>query len=247
MAFMICMNCFRITPLLAVLLLSACAQNPSPPPSPTPPPVVAEPAVPAPAPGPTAAERREYVVRSLLAQAEAALEADKLLQPLASNAYDRFQAVLLLQPDNQQAQSGLKQIAARYVQLSRDALGHSKIIIAREYARNAAQVDPQSPLLAELQVAIEHAAAQQAKAPSELEFPLALQALNQRDVQKLPVLEELVTRVKQTDETLLIVARNDAEGRWLYQQLRSFAGGYRIRGDIKVGPQPHIVVLPPIE
>ncbi|MYM63279.1 N-acetylglucosaminyltransferase [Pseudomaricurvus sp. HS19] len=187
------------------------------------------------------------VVRSLLAQGEAALEADKLLQPEANNAFDRFQAVLLLQPDNQQAQSGLKQISARYAQLARDALAHSKLTIAREYARSAELVDPDSPLLPELQVAIARAAAQQARATKELEFPLALTALNQRDAEQLPVLAELVARVRESHESLLIVARNDAEGRWVYQQLRNYAEGYRIRGDIKVGPQPHIVVLPPID
>lgn len=64
-------------------------------------------------------------VEQLLAEAELALEVDRLTTPPGDNAYDRFQAVLVLQPDNQQAQRGLEKIQQRY-------LGFVKSLIERK-------------------------------------------------------------------------------------------------------------------
>lgn len=54
-------------------------------------------------------------VEQLLSEAETALAVDRLTTPPGDNAYDRFMAVLALQPDNQQALDGVEKIRQRYL------------------------------------------------------------------------------------------------------------------------------------
>ncbi len=89
-------------------------------------------------------------VRQLLSDAEAALASNKLTTPLHDNAFDRFQAVLLLRPNNQQAKTGLQQIFARYAALTRSALASSQLHQAREYIERAKFVDKNSPEISQL-------------------------------------------------------------------------------------------------
>ncbi|NIB39040.1 N-acetylglucosaminyltransferase [Pseudomaricurvus alkylphenolicus] len=184
-------------------------------------------------------------VRRLLAEAEAALSDDRLMTPANNNAYDRYQAVLLLQPNHPQARSGLQQILIRYLQLARASLGRSQLKQAEIYADRARRIDRHNPLLQEFDQQLQRQR-QHLEAAGEGEFPLDAGAVSRRSDELLPVLAEIVGRLRRTDETVLIVARTDADGRWLYKQMKKAAAGYRIRGDIKTGPQPKILVLAPI-
>lgn len=186
-------------------------------------------------------------VERLLWQAERALSADRLMSPDHDNAYDRYRAVLLLRPASAQARSGLQQVLIRYIQLGRQALAHSQLPLAREYVARAALVDADNALLKEFRVALAQAQARNVNDSAANEFPLEQEALDRRDSESLAVIERVAHRVKVSDEALLIIARNDAEGRWVYQQMRKAAEGYRIRGDIQIGAAPKIVVYPPIQ
>lgn len=240
------------------LLLSACmTQEPAPQ-------VVApvQPAVEVVRPAPPTIEQR---VSLLLRQAERALYNDRLLLPADDNAYDRFQAVLRLQPDNIQAKTGLQMIAMRYIEMGRTALRHSRLDEARTYARRARQVAADNPLLREFEQALADAQRHQmqaavaapraqsadtgagsAQAPSDNEYPLSVAMLSKRGDEIKAVLGQIAERLKRSDEVILIVARSDEEGRWLYREMKQAAEGYRIRGDIKVGSPPRVVVYPPI-
>ncbi len=202
----------------------------------------------------------EWRIMELLRDAERALQRDRLMLPERDNAYDRFNAVLKLQPDNQQARQGLQAIVVRYVQLGRDALAASRLSSARHYAARAALVDADNPLLQEfdrsLQVAAERQTRSSTIAPLDsdegdtvagVEYPLDPTALTKKADAILQLLADIAQRVTVSDETVLLVARNDAEGRWLYQQMKKAAAGYRIRGDIQIGPIPKVVLYPPIQ
>ncbi len=185
-------------------------------------------------------------IQSMLQRAEFQLGRDRLMTPARDSAYGYYQAVLRLEPDNQQAKSGLQSIVIRYIQLARDALAHSKLGLAEQYYDHAKRMAPRNPLLAEFEAALQQAQEKKTDLAEQSEFVLDRQALAQRQTQIVELLQQVATRVKTSDESVLIVARNDAEGRWLYQQMRKAAEGYRIRGDIKVGPEPKIVLHPPI-
>ena len=79
------------------------------------------------------------------------------------------------------------------------------------------------------------------------EFPLAEAALTAQSADVVDYLQAIARRARQEDESLLIVARSDAEGRWIYQQMRQAVQGYRLRGDIKLGKRPKVLLLPPID
>lgn len=185
-------------------------------------------------------------IQTMLQRAELQLGRDRLTTPARDSAYGYYQAVLRLDPSNQQAKSGLQLIVIRYIQLARDALAHSKLELAKQYYAHAKRMAPRNPLLAEFENALLQVQEKTTALAEQSEFVLDRQALAQRQTQIVDLLQRVATRVKVSDESVLIIARTDAEGRWLYQQMRKAAEGYRIRGDIKVGLEPKIVLHPPI-
>jgi hypothetical protein len=56
-------------------------------------------------------------------------------------------------------------------------------------------------------------------------------------------LRNLAKRVAASNELLIINARNDAEGRWIYKTMKDAAGA-RLRGDIKISSTPSIQLHP---
>lgn len=216
-------------------------------------------AAPAPAetpPAPDTAFARHTVdddVRELLKAAEAALAADRLTTPIHDNAFDRFQAVLLLRPGNEQAESGLQQIFARYVGMVRGALAAGNLDSARVLMERARLVNRDNPMLADLEVEMDAVRQQLARTAEktdvadEKEILLNVENLDRRSEAVVAKLQKLASQVKETDETLLIVARNDAEGRWIYQRMSEGVPHYRLRGDIQLGRIPKILLLPPID
>jgi hypothetical protein len=196
-----------------------------------------------------AAVEKQLVITGLLAQAERDVLADRLMSPYGNNAYDRFQGVLKLQPENAQAKSGLQLIILRYVTLAREALKRDKPARAKTLLAAAQRINGQNPLLSELQAAVDETISRQARLKgmdSDNEFILSRRDLNVRSDALKSLLRSLAQRIQQSDESVLIVARNDLEGRWLYQQLRLAATGYRVRGNIRVAAEPKIVLLPPL-
>lgn len=189
--------------------------------------------------------RRERIER-LLAAAENALAAGRLTLPLADNACDRYRAVLLLQPDNQQAQSGLDLIAVRYLQMARDSISRSQWADAQTFIDRAGDVNAQNPLLREVINELKLAKAAQMASHAGDHYLLDVDQLNSKSEALVELLNQIATRVRESDESLVIEARTDGEGRWLYKQMKQAASGYRIRGDIKVGAQPKIIILPPL-
>ncbi|HMY39697.1 MAG TPA: hypothetical protein PK011_10250, partial [Marinagarivorans sp.] len=56
-------------------------------------------------------------------------------------------------------------------------------------------------------------------------------------------LRNLAKRVAVSNELLIINARSDAEGRWIYKTMKDAAGA-RLRGDIKISSTPSIQLHP---
>lgn len=64
----------------------------------------------------------ENEIRELLDAGQAALKLDRLQTPKNDNAVDRFQAVLALQPDNEEALLGIQQVQQRYLSFIRSVI-----------------------------------------------------------------------------------------------------------------------------
>lgn len=229
--------CYRGALLLLMIPLSAC-ESPAP--------VKPEPPAQVPTPAPSQHQRQRALIADLLYAGDRALAADRLLQPLEDNAYDRFRAVLLMEHDNAMARSGLQAIVLRYLDLARMAAARSEYYQALAHIGLAEEVEPGNPLVEELRDSIREQMQQHHRAAADraAEHSLDPQLLSQRAEPMVTLLGEIAREVRAKGEFILIVARTDAEGRWIYQQMRDAVPDFLLRGDIIIGAPPRIQRLP---
>ncbi|HEY7885391.1 MAG TPA: N-acetylglucosaminyltransferase [Cellvibrionaceae bacterium] len=221
------MSGLRAALVLAALLVSACVQAPRQAESESSV-DVKEPAIRLPT--------REEHIQTLLYRADTALSKGRLLSPDYDNAYDRYAAVRLMEPNNTEARSGLQAIVLRYLDMARDAAQRSRFSEADSYLNRAAQILPDDPAVMQL-VAEERAAVK--TRPEEIatgdRYLLDVAALRAESETAIDFLSAIAQQARTRDQMVLIVAPSDAQGRWIYQQMREAVRGYRLRGDIRVG------------
>jgi hypothetical protein len=82
--------------------------------------------------------------------------------------------------------------------------------------------------------------------PLQTVFNLNPADLSARNEHVKSQLAALAKRVQTSKEYVLIYARNDAEGRWVYQQMRKASANYRLRGNIKQHQKPRVVLDAPL-
>ena len=211
---------------------------------------------------------RPSIEERLLMRAEKAFREGRLLparsgQSQVNNAYDQFHSVLLINAGNTRAQSGLQAILLNYSSQVRRALSINRFDLAKKSLAAVELYYPANALLMDLKGMIreqEEASRRQdeanvkvnnlpASVPEKLEFEditLEKSALSQKDAKTVKLLEEIALRLKRTDESIMIFARNDSEGRWIYKQMKNAVKGYRVRGDIRYSKSPKIRILPPL-
>lgn len=174
--------------------------------------------------------------------------------PAHDNAYDRFRAVQLLDAGNQQALAGLHSILLVYVDRIQQSIGAGRLHAAAADLRQAEQLFPGAELLPPLRAELARrskSSAVTAKAPIPADgrerVVLPAQPLRDKTEDVKQLLVRLANRVRESDESILIYARTDAEGRWIYKTMKDAVGDYRIRGDIRINRQPAIELLSPLE
>lgn len=185
---------------------------------------------------PVVVQKPDQLVKALV-NAQRALERDNLMKPVGSSAFDWYKAALRINPDSAEAHWGMRQISARYLELAKQAFvaGNDQ---RAELMLSRAQRIAASP--ADLQ-AIRDEYASSVVADNAVELPLRdLTARNQKIKDRLA---SLAVQARDLPSRLLIVARNDAEGRWIYQQMRTSVDGVRLRGNIEIGSVPRVVLL----
>jgi len=88
---------------------------------------------------------------ALLQQCEVHFKANRLTTGKGGTAYDCYNQVLVLQPNNAQAKQGKVKIEARYQQWAENALKKGKLSGARQYIKRLNKINPNSQALAKLQ------------------------------------------------------------------------------------------------
>lgn len=192
---------------------------------------------------------RERLIARLLSDADYALSRNQLLTPVEDNAFDRYQSVLIMDPLNTRAKAGLRAVSLRYVELARNSMARGQFALAQSYLNNAASIDPSSQLVAEARQQLrKHMAARPAPAPVYTAKPgehlLDAQALARKSPEILAQLTKLAHKARDTGEMVIIHARNDAEGRWIYSQMRDALEDFLLRGDIRISTRPRIQFVP---
>ncbi len=231
--------------LAALLLISGCQSGQLPSPSTRQAPIQDKQPVKA---EQSAAERRAQVLKQWLERADKALEDDRLLTPESDNAFERYQAVLYLDPENERARTGLQAIVLRYLDLARSAARRGALSQAREMLERAQLVDPGNILVEEMKAELNQARERWRQRGPLAErgdtYLLDPRRLSEKAPDLVQKLRQLAARLPETGEFVLIVARTDSEARWIYRQLQEAVPGYRVRGNIQLGSPPSIRLLP---
>jgi hypothetical protein len=234
----ICINMRRACSAAAWLLcLTACQTTPAPDatiPSPDAAAVTAPPPPPAP-PAPSIDEDR---LDALLDAGDQALADERLLTPIDDCAYDYYRAALLVAPDHPAPLHGLGLVADRYIALADQAAQRGQYALAASMLERARIVDATRPGIAETEAMIELRSSAKRQATA-----LDANQLTQHDPAVAQQLERLGARAKAADAWVVIRARNDAEGRWIYQQMANGPGERRIRAELTLGSPPGVELL----
>ena len=198
------------------------------------------------APAPVELTPQQKIVHRLLAEADYCLSRNQLLNPIADNAQDRYRSVLLMEPENERAKLGLQAIALRFVDLAQTAAKRGNLSEANTMIKYAKSID-NNPVV---QDAANSLRKQLVNIPPAIayvagagEIVLDAKMLLSKDPQLTTHLTSVAHKAKQTDQFVLIIARNDTEGRWVYQQLRNAVPGYLVRGDIRIGSPARVKLV----
>ena len=87
----------------------------------------------------TASDRIKII--GLVKNAKLALEENRLMSPAGDNAYDRYRTLAKLDPSDQRASVGLREIAMRYVGMAERAIEKGDLGQARTYVERARKAD----------------------------------------------------------------------------------------------------------
>jgi len=191
---------------------------------------------------------QQKAINSLLSEADYCLSQNKLLNPIADNAHDRYRSVLLMDPENERAKVGLQTISLHLVELARTAARRGDVREAQTMIKYARGVD-NNPVVQDaaetLRKQLGSISTQAAKpyTPGEGEVVLDAKLLQAKDSQIINQLVGVAQKAKQTDQFVLITARTDPEGRFIYQLLRNAVPGYLVRGDIKIGSPARVKLV----
>jgi hypothetical protein len=179
----------------------------------------------------------QLTVHELLYRAEVALSKDRLKVPKADNAFDWYLKVLTRNPLHQEARQGLDRISARYLKLAEQAMLAGEQGRAEVFIQRALSVTATPDQVKKLREGY--------RAPQFGDNEHLLDAVNlsKRNTNVQECLIELANLAQQANSRLLIVARNDSEGRWIYSQMRAGVSGYRLRGNIEIGRVPRVVLI----
>ena len=164
------------------------------------------------------------------------------------NAFDSFRSVLQLNPDNKAAKAGLDNLVLNASEAIRQYLRKGQVDRAQKALQRYVAYLGENPVFRDLehQIRVTNEKKQiSVSKNSETVLLLPPSPLSQRADAIQTLLSTVAVRIKKTGESIIIFARTDAEGRWIYKQIK-IASGILVRGDIKLSQQPRIEFLPPI-
>jgi len=204
--------------------------------------------------------RNEVLIRQYLYEAGDALAHGRLIAPKNDNAYAGYQRALALDPHNEKARAGIRQIGNRYLSMAKKAEGENDFEHALAYVRQAQRMAPgdgSAQWLKDLeqrqeefekqQMQVAKTGAAEIKAPLKSkgnEYFLAAGDVSRRNLTAKSQLAQIAEKAQALDSRIQIIAKNDVDGRWIYTQMRdSLTTDYRLRANISVDSQTKIVLL----
>ena len=181
------------------------------------------------------------VLKELLFAGLTALDNDHLTEPREGSAADYFGQVLDVVPDNAIALDGMRRLVARYISLAEQAFRNGARDAAEGYLRKAEPYAIPADGVAQLRQRWSNNKA--AVTTPDNEFLLDVAALDARGEDIIWRLTEIAVKAMRAESRITIVSRSDAEGRWIYQQMREVLVEYRLRGNIVQGQVPKVILI----
>jgi hypothetical protein len=179
-------------------------------------------------------------IRRLLTEAKEAFSDDHLTTPVDDNAWFRYLRVLVLDPDNQSAKEGISDIVEKYLDWALQDIEAGHLRKARDFLMRVRVIDDTHPNLA----AVEKRLAEQESTRQQI-IKLSRFGLDNHTATLTDELYQLGAQIQEQNARVIIVARNDAEGRWIYQQLNKAEHGPRIRAQVQLDTTPSLKILTP--
>lgn len=194
-------------------------------------------------PAPTAAAPEERVlteadrneIRRLLRAASFALTDGQLVDPPEYSALGYFDRVLLIDPENPEARYGIQGIVDQLIDRARRAAEARRFDEAETLLSQAMLVDPEHSGVrpAATQIHLLESARRNL-------YRLDPKALDARSANVLATLREAGAASRSPGCRVIIRARSDAEGRWIYQEMSAAPGRDRIRAELLIAGTPSV-------
>ncbi len=192
-------------------------------------------------------QRRQRAIERLLADAQASLARRELTTPESRNAWIYYQQILKIDAAEPRALQGLEKIVETYVVWADAAMQKGDQASARTYLLRAAQVLPESAALAAAQRRLQAVPASIRKGDAGAEDPafrpIDRQQLALRSPALVRQLSALADEVRARNSRVQILAPDDQQGRWIYQQLNDRHEAYRVRASLLIAPRPGVRLL----
>ena len=173
----------------------------------------------------------------LLDKADKAIERGRFIAPQFDNANGYYRQVLVLDAGNEQALAGLQNLIEILSLKAKQSLEIDRIRDYRVYTSWIEQIVPSSPVLAELK------ALDPDRQTSGGSWTIAVSDLKARNSNAKKSIKQAALTAKAYQSRVKIIAPTDADGRWIYQQMRSVADEYLFRSSLIIGDKAKIVVL----
>lgn len=169
------------------------------------------------------------VLAEKLHQADEAFAADHLTYPEVGSAYALWREILAVEPHQEDALRGLERLVEHYIELCMRAIERQQFASARSMLARARLISPQHPSI--------KPSAEKIRLLSQAQrtrLPLSQDDLNKRDANLSAELRTLA-RVPSTQSCRFIIsAKNDAQGRWIYQTLSKANADGRLSAQIEI-------------
>jgi hypothetical protein len=176
-------------------------------------------------------------VTLLLAKANEATERGRFVAPQFDNANSYYRQLLVLSPANDQVLAGIQNLADILSLKAKQSLEVDRVQDYRVYTSWIEQIVPGSLLLAELK------GLDPAQQDGGNSWAISSSDLAARNSNAKKKIKQAALTVKAYASRVKIIAPTDADGRWIYQQMRVFADDYLFRSSLIIGDKPAIVAL----
>ena len=178
-------------------------------------------------------QSQSKIISDLLDGARSNIGELKLTSPLGNNAYEKYQTVLNLEPNNPEAMNGMDRIVDEYIDLMDFALGKNDIPRARNYLRKGMNINSEHYGVADAERRLNAAVEDQENKARENKLREQEAIQRQREQEKRDLEQQKILEEQARDKESLVSNPDKEKLEQLKQRLRSNPKDKRARKELK--------------